>query len=304
MRLSAFADYARTLGCTAEEQVSMSDYTSMKIGGPADLYVTAPHEKAAALLLTRCRVEEIPVYRLGNGTNLLVGDRGLRGVVIRLDGRIASPDVLPDGCTIRCAAGVSLKRLCLYARDKGLSGLEFAYGIPGAVGGAVFMNAGAYGGQMDQVLVSATGLDPTGRRRTVPLADMGLGYRHSVFMDGGDMVVEAVVRLKQDDPAAISARMEELLRRRKEKQPLEYPSAGSFFKRPPGHFAGQLIENAGLKGFAVGGAQISEKHAGFVINRGGATAQDVVHLADEVRERVFRESGVTLEPEVRFIGEF
>ena len=217
-----------------------------------------------------------------------MGDKGLRGAVIRLDGRQAAPTLQPDGRTVQCSAGVSLKRLCQYARDKALTGLEFAFGIPGAVGGAVYMNAGAYGGQMDQVLVSATGLSRTGKRHTFAADRLNLGYRHSVFMDEGDMV----------------ARMEELLRRRREKQPLEYPSAGSFFKRPPGHFAGALIEGCGLKGFAVGGAQVSEKHAGFVINRGGATAQDVLRLCDAVQERVFREQGVQLEPEVRFIGEF
>ena len=291
MRLSALAAYARTLGCTAEEQVSMIDYTSFKIGGPADVYITAPTEAAAAAALIRCREEDIPVYLLGNGTNLLVGDKGLRGAVIRLDGRQAAPTLQPDGRTVQCSAGVSLKRLCQYARDKALTGLEFAFGIPGAVGGAVYMNAGAYGGQMDQVLVSATGLSRTGKR-------------HTVFMDEGDMVVSATLRLTPGDPAEIAARMEELLRRRREKQPLEYPSAGSFFKRPPGHFAGALIEGCGLKGFAVGGAQVSEKHAGFVVNRGGATAQDVLRLCEAVQERVFREQGVQLEPEVRFIGEF
>lgn len=199
---------------------------------------------------------------------------------------------------------MSLKRLCQYARDKALTGLEFAFGIPGAVGGAVYMNAGAYGGQMDQVLVSATGLSRTGKRHTFAADRLNLGYRHSVFMDEGDMVVSATLRLTPGDPAEIAARMEELLRRRRDKQPLEYPSAGSFFKRPPGHFAGALIEGCGLKGFAVGGAQVSEKHAGFVVNRGGATAQDVLRLCEAVQERVFREQGVQLEPEVRFIGEF
>ena len=304
MRLSALAAYARTLGCTAEEQVSMIDYTSFKIGGPADVYITAPTEAAAAAALIRCREEDIPVYLLGNGTNLLVGDKGLRGAVIRLDGRQAAPTLQPDGRTVQCSAGVSLKRLCQYARDKALTGLEFAFGIPGAVGGAVYMNAGAYGGQMDQVLVSATGLSRTGKRHTFAADRLNLGYRHSVFMDEGDMVVSATLRLTPGDPAEIAARMEELLRRRRDKQPLEYPSAGSFFKRPPGHFAGALIEGCGLKGFAVGGAQVREKHAGFVLNRGGATAQDVLRLCDAVQERVFREQGVQLEPEVRFIGEF
>lgn len=304
MRLSALAAYARTLGCTAEEQVSMIDCTSFKIGGPADVYITAPTEAAAAAVLVRCREEAIPVYLLGNGTNLLVGDKGLRGAVIRLDGRQTAPTLQPDGRTVQCSAGVSLKRLCQFARDKALTGLEFAFGIPGAVGGAVYMNAGAYGGQMDQVLVSATGLNRAGKRHTFSAERLNLGYRHSVFMDEGDMVVSATLRLTPGDPAEIAARMDELLRRRREKQPLEYPSAGSFFKRPPGHFAGALIEGCGLKGFAVGGAQVSEKHAGFVVNRGGATAQDVLRLCDAVQERVFREQGVQLEPEVRFIGEF
>ena len=284
MRLSALAAYARTLGCTAEEQVSMIDYTSFKIGGPADVYITAPTEAAAAAALIRCREEDIPVYLLGNGTNLLGGDKGLRGAVIRLDGRQAAPTLQPDGRTVQCSAGVSLKRLCQYARDKALTGLEFAFGIPGAVGGAVYMNAGAYGGQMDQVLVSATGLSRTGKRHTFAADRLNLGYRHSVFMDEGDMVVSATLRLTPGDPAEIAARMEELLRRRRDKQPLEYP--------------------CGLKGFAVGGAQVSEKHAGFVVNRGGATAQDVLRLCEAVQERVFREQGVQLEPEVRFIGEF
>lgn len=233
MRLSALAAYARTLGCTAEEQVSMIDCTSFKIGGPADVYITAPTEAAAAAVLVRCREEAIPVYLLGNGTNLLVGDKGLRGAVIRLDGRQTAPTLQPDGRTVQCSAGVSLKRLCQFARDKALTGLEFAFGIPGAVGGAVYMNAGAYGGQMDQVLVSATGLNRAGKRHTFSAERLNLGYRHSVFMDEGDMVVSATLRLTPGDPAEIAARMDELLRRRREKQPLEYPSAGSFFKRPP-----------------------------------------------------------------------
>lgn len=304
MRLSALAEYARSIGCAAEEQASMAENTSFKIGGPADVCITAPHENAAAALLARCREDAIPVYLLGNGTNLLVGDRGLRGAAIRLDGRAGAPTVQPDGCTVQCAAGISLKRLCLFARDKGLAGLEFAYGIPGAVGGAVYMNAGAYGGQMADVLVSATGLTPAGRRRTLSAAELELGYRHSRFMEEGDMVVSATIRLTPDDPAEIARRMEEFLRRRREKQPLEYPSAGSFFKRPPGHYAGALIEECGLKGFTVGGAQVSEKHAGFVINRGGATAQDVRRLSEAVQDTVFKKFGVRLEPEVRFLGEF
>ncbi len=304
MELSGLVEYARSLGCEVVEQAVMAERTSFKIGGPADACIGAPNEATAAALLLRCRQEEIPVYLLGNGSNVLVGDRGLRGVVLRLDGRPVSPAVQPDGCTVQCSAGVPLRRLCLFARDKGLSGLEFAYGIPGTVGGAVYMNAGAYGGQMADVLLSATCITATGARTTYVGEDLQLDYRHSVFMETGGMVVSATMRLQPDDAAAIGARMEEYLRRRREKQPLEYPSAGSFFKRPEGHYAGALIEQCGLKGYTVGGAQVSEKHAGFIINRSGATAQEVRRLAQRVQEKVLQECGVELEPEVRFIGEF
>ncbi len=304
MRLTALVEYARSLGCEAAEMAEMADYTSLKIGGPADAYISVPNEATAAALLLRCREKEIPVYLLGNGTNVLVGDRGLRGAVIRLDARHTSPTVRLDGCTVQCSAGIPLKRLCLYARDKGLSGLEFAYGIPGTVGGAVYMNAGAYDGQMADVLVTATGLSASGVRSTYTDNKLRLGYRHSVFMEEGGMVVSATVRLRPGDVGEIGARMEDFMRRRREKQPLEYPSAGSFFKRPQGYYAGALIEQCGLKGFAIGGAQVSEKHAGFIVNRGGATANDVRRLADHIQERVMRECGIRLEPEVRYIGEF
>ncbi|HIZ19736.1 MAG TPA: UDP-N-acetylmuramate dehydrogenase [Firmicutes bacterium] len=297
--LTGLTEEIRALSCQVEEQAPMSRYTSFQIGGPADWLVTAPGAGAAEGVLSLCRQRGVPVLFLGNGTNMLVSDQGVRGVVLRLagDGGIAM-----QGETIRCPAGLPLKRLCRFARDHGLTGLEFAYGIPGTVGGAVYMNAGAYGGQMDDVLLEAEALYPDGSLRTVPRQEMALGYRRSVFMGQEAVVVSAAVRLQPDDPAQINARMEEFLRRRREKQPLEYPSAGSFFKRPPGHYAGALIESSGLKGFAVGGAQVSEKHAGFVINRGGATCADVRSLAAQVQEKVYRDHGVQLEPEVRFIG--
>ncbi len=304
MEWAAWEDQARALGCAVTIGAPMAEHTSFKIGGPADRLVIAPHERAAVQLLQMGRQAGLPIFLIGNGSNLLVGDRGIRGAVLRLDGRQVAPTVQLDGCTVRCAAGMTLKRLCQFARDKGLAGLEFAYGIPGTVGGAVYMNAGAYGGQMADVLTAVSFLDEKGRIRTVPASELALGYRHSRLMEREDVVLSAQMRLTPDDPAAIGARMEDFLRRRREKQPLEYPSAGSFFKRPEGHFAGALIEECGLKGLTVGGAQISEKHAGFVINRGEATAADVRRLAEMVQETVWTRCGVRLEPEVRFVGEF
>lgn len=301
MRLTELVKSCRALGCAAEEQASMARYTSFKIGGPADLLVTAPDAAAVSGVLEACRWQEIPVLFLGNGTNMLVSDDGIRGVVLRLAGGSAG-SILRREETLVCPAGLPLKQLCRFAREQGLAGLEFAYGIPGTVGGAVFMNAGAYGGQMEDVLLWAEALYPDGSVRKITKDDMALGYRHSVFMEEKAVVVSAAVRLTPDAPDRVIARMEEFLRRRREKQPLEYPSAGSFFKRPEGHYAGALIESSGLKGFAVGGAQVSEKHAGFVVNRGGATCAQVRELARQVQERVFRDHGVTLEPEVRFIG--
>ena len=301
MRLTELAKSCRALNCTAEERVPMTRYTSFKIGGPADLLLTAPDAAAASGVLDVCRRQEIPVLFLGNGTNMLVSDDGVRGVVLRLSGGSAE-SIRRQEETLVCPAGASLKQLCRSAREQGLAGLEFAYGIPGTVGGAVFMNAGAYGGQMEDVLLWAEALYPDGTVRKIRKDDMALGYRHSVFMEEKAVVVSAAVRLTPDNPDAVGARMEEFLRRRREKQPLEYPSAGSFFKRPEGYFAGALIESSGLKGFAVGGAQVSEKHAGFVINRGGATCAQVRELARQVQERVYRDHGVLLEPEVRFIG--
>ena len=303
MRLEPVSALARSLGCVSREQAPLVGCTSFKIGGPAALLVDAPDPMALQRLLGACREEEIPVLFLGNGSNVLAADSGFPGVVLRLFGGTPSIAGTADGgVLVDCPAGVPLKALCRFAREAGLSGLEFAYGIPGAVGGAVYMNAGAYGGQMSDVLVSVEEVSADGAlMREVPASAMALGYRHSVLMDTGEIVLSARVRLLPDDKADIGARMEEFMRRRREKQPLEYPSAGSFFKRPAGYFAGALIEQSGLKGFAVGGAQVSEKHAGFVINRGGATCADVQALAAEVIRRVEADHGVRLEPEVRFL---
>lgn len=303
MDLHALATYAEQHLCRVTTGAPMATATTFRIGGPADLLIDIPTEEAAAAILRFCKAQSIPFLWLGNGSNLLVGDRGIRGAVLRWDTRHSVPELVSED-TITARAGLSLQRLCLFARDNALSGLEFAYGIPGTVGGAVYMNAGAYGGEMADVLVSAVCLTPDGELICVPAAELQLGYRHSALMETGAIVVSVTLRLQPGDKQAIAARMKELLAKRQEKQPLEYPSAGSFFKRPDGHFAGALIEQTGLKGYHVGGAQVSEKHAGFVVNRGDATAADVRRLCADVQEKVLALHGVSLQPEVRFIGEF
>lgn len=306
MQLTRLADFARRAGCITEEQAPMAAYTSFKIGGPADLMVETADSGAAAAVLAACREENLPVLFIGNGSNLLVSDSGVRGVVLHLMGKGLQPAIVgeeADIVRVSCPAGVSLQRFCLFLRDNGLSGLEFAYGIPATVGGAVYMNAGAYGGEVGQALLWAETLSPDGRLETYTAEQLAPSYRHSSLMDNGHIVLSAVFGLRRGDRNVIGTQMADFMERRKTKQPLEFPSAGSFFKRPPGHYAGALIEQCGLKGFTVGGAQVSEKHAGFVINRGGATCADIWKLKSHVQQKVFEEHGVRLEPEVRFIGE-
>ena len=290
-------------GWSLQKQAPLSAYTTFKVGGPADLLVTLPDTAAAAALLTACRENAVPTFLLGNGSNLLVGDKGMRGVVWRFD-PAAAKAVLTDEETIVCDAGMPLMRLCTFAKEHALSGLEFAFGIPGTLGGAMYMNAGAYDGQMADVALGATVIRKDGSIVQIAGADMQLSYRHSAFMENGDVVASVTLRLKKGDAVAIRARMQELMDRRRSKQPLEYPSAGSFFKRPTGCFAGALIEQNGLKGFAVGDAAVSEKHAGFVINKGKATAAEIVALSEAVITKIRDNTGVTLQPEVRFVGEF
>ena len=286
------------IGCRVCEREPHSSHTTFRIGGEATVMVTA--ETAAQVIAVKrlCSETETPLLVIGNGSNLLVSDDGFDGVVLRL----AARETVIDGCLVRAAAGSSLTKLCNDVCDAGLSGLEFAFGIPGTVGGAVFMNAGAYGGQLSDVLRRVTAVTPTGDVVTLEAEGLALGYRHSVFMENGCIVLEAEMELKPGDPCAIRAAMTDYLTRRRDKQPLEYPSAGSFFKRPKGHFAGALIEQCGLKGFAVGGAAISEKHAGFVINLGGATCADVLALGDAVSRTVKERFGVELEREVQLVG--
>ena len=283
-----------------EWRVPMAEMTTLRVGGPADAVVFAASEEDVRTVARLCREHGAPLAVVGRGSNLLVRDGGLRGVVLCLGKDFAR--IAVRGGEIFAQAGAALGALALAARDAGLAGLEFAAGIPGSVGGAAAMNAGAYGGQMADVLTGVTVVTRTGETREAAAEELELGYRHSVLMKTGGVVTEARFRLTSDKREFIAARMEDYLSRRREKQPLEYPSAGSFFKRPPGHFAGTLIEACGLKGKRVGGAQVSEKHAGFLINTGGATCADILELSRQVREIVYERTGVRLEPEVRPIG--
>ena len=278
----------------------MARHTTFRVGGPARL-MAFPRDKKEIKAAVRAADEMgvVPVF-LGNGSNLQVADEGVEAFVIKTGGL----DQTREGNRrLRAECGIPLSRLAVAALGRGLTGLEFAHGIPGSLGGAVVMNAGAYGGEMVQVLTAVTYLDKHGQEHTVPAAECNLTYRHSMFTDHPEwLVLEAEMELEQGDAEEIRAKMEDLAQRRKSKQPLEYPSAGSTFKRPEGHFAAALIEHCGLKGLTVGGAQVSEKHAGFVINRGGATCADILKLTEQIKETVLRETGVTLELEVRTLG--
>ena len=282
------------------ENEEMSARTSFRIGGPAALFVTPDSADKAVELIRIAREAEIPYYVMGNGSNLLVSDAGFDGAVIQLAKRMSGFCI--EGLEIRVQCGALLSRIAAAARDAGLDGFSFASGIPGTFGGACMMNAGAYGGEMKDVLRSVTVLDRCGEVKTVFPEEMGLSYRTSAFEKRGDIVLSGTIGLKKGDPARIGKRMDELALLRKEKQPLTQPSAGSTFKRPKGYFAGKLISDAGLKGYRIGGAQVSEKHAGFVINTGGATAEDVRKLISYIQQTVREKYGVELETEVKFLG--
>ncbi len=278
----------------------LSRHTSFQIGGPCDYFVLPHTAEEIQQLIRLCQKSNIPFFILGNGSNLLVSDAGFRGVVIHIGDQFA--EVAVSGQNMHCKAGTRLTALSRLACQHGLSGLEFAAGIPGTAGGGIIMNAGAYGGEICQVLQSVLLMDETGTVFSCETADLELGYRSSLPAKKGWIVLEADFRLAQDDPDIITARMQEFNRRRREKQPLEFPSAGSTFKRPEGYFAGKLIADAGLSGRRVGGACVSPKHNGFVINTGGATAADVLTLIREVRQCVYDRFSVELMPEVRFLG--
>ncbi len=280
----------------------MNRHTTFRIGGPADYFVTADQAEQVGRIIKLCREENVPYYIIGNGSNLLVGDKGYRGVIIQIFKKMNK--VRTEGERVYAQAGALLSKTASAALEASLTGLEFASGIPGTLGGALRMNAGAYGGEMKQVVESARVLTPAGGMLDIPVSELGMSYRTSVIARNDYVVLEAVLKLNRGRKEDIRARMDELKEKRVSKQPLEYGSAGSTFKRPEGYFAGKLIQDAGLRGFRVGDAQVSEKHCGFVINRGSATASDVIRLMDQVRARVKEKFGVDLEPEVKRIGEF
>ena len=280
----------------------MARFTTFRVGGPADVLVNIDSAAEISVALRAARAAGVPVTIIGNGSNLLVRDGGIRGLVVRISQPMSA--ITREGDTLHVQAGATLPAVAGFAQRSGLEGLAPMAGIPGTIGGAVIMNAGAYGGEMSQVV---TRVDAIARSDGKPIRfegrALGFAYRHSAMMDAGVIVTDVTLRLTPGDPDAIARRTEELLVARREKQPLEYPSAGSTFKRPEGAFAAKLIDDAGLKGLRIGDAQVSEKHAGFIVNLGSATASDILALMAEVQSRVRAASGITLEPEVRILGE-
>ena len=302
MSFDKIYDYAKSIGCQAQRDVPMSKYTTFRIGGNAAVMLTPTADEQLASIIKKCKEENIKPFIIGNGSNMLISDNGLDTVVINMC-RPEPKIELVNGDTVVCDAGATMSKVCNFALENGLTGLEFAFGIPGSAGGAAYMNAGAYGGEMKDVLVECRHIDSDGNFGSLKGDELGLAYRTSAYEHNGYIITTLVMKLSKGNKNEIRAKMQELLQRRKDKQPLEYPSAGSTFKRPEGFFAGALIEECGLKGYSVGGAQVSEKHAGFVINKGDATAEDVLSLIKYIQDKVFSEKGVMLEPEVRLIEE-
>lgn len=283
------------------EQEPLSRHTSFRVGGPLSLLALPTSEEQATVALQAAAEFAITPFFLGKGSNLLVADEGLDAFAIKL---CSTPlDLRREGdCGLWAAAGLSLAQIAVFAMEAGLSGMEFAHGIPGSLGGAVYMNAGAYDGEMAQIVQEVCCLNFSGEIERLDAISLQFSYRHSVFYEENKLITSVKLQLKQGEQTEIQAKMMDLMEKRRSKQPLEFPSAGSTFKRPVGHFAGALIQEAGLKGFRVGGAQVSEKHAGFVVNTGGATCADVLNLMRTVREKVLERTGVLLEPEVRLLG--
>lgn len=289
-------------------QEPMAKHITFRVGGPAEWFVLVSTIEQLKQIITLCKEQQVPYYVIGNGSDILVSDTGVRGVMIRLVGEfelVTPKELVNEGiCNICAGAGAMLATLALRAGKKGFTGLEFANGIPGTVGGAVLMNAGAYGGEIKDTIVAADVLTKDGEVRRLEKEELALSYRHSIIMESGDIILNAYFTLKVRPKLQIFAVMESYRKARQEKQPLEYPSAGSTFKRPQGYFAGKLIQDAGLSGYTVGGAMVSTKHAGFVINAGNATAQDIYQLIWQIKQKVNEKFQVELEPEVRFLGDF
>ncbi len=286
-------------GIPYRENEPLAEHCTFKIGGPARVFVMPQEEEQLCKAILLCRDLRLPYYLLGNGSNILFADEGWSGVI--LDTSALKSSIQREGCTLRAGAGTLLSSLCREALRAGLTGLEFAYGIPGTVGGAVYMNAGAYGGELKDVLTRVRYLNQEGQIVCAEAAELDLSYRHSIFEENGGCILSAEFRLTPGDPAEIQAKMEDLMGRRRDKQPLDKPSAGSTFKRPAGAFAGALIDQCGLRGYRHGGAAISEKHCGFVVNLGGASCADVLALCDEVRDIVQEKTGYLLEKEIRVV---
>ena len=279
----------------------MSKHTTFKIGGPADIFIEVSSIVEVAKIIKLCRENQVQVNILGNGSNILVLDKGIRGVLLKFGKNLAGIEFKNDKFVI--GAGALLKDVSNFAAERGYSGMEFAIGIPGSIGGAVFMNAGAYDGEMSSVVDSVKAVNEEGEIVEYKINELNFSYRHSIFQDNNNIICEVTLNLENNIKDSISEKMNDFTSRREGKQPLDMPSAGSTFKRPQGYFAGTLIEQSGLKGFKVGGAMVSPKHAGFVINAGGATAQDVLNLIKEIQRIVFEKHGVNLQPEVKTMGE-
>lgn len=288
---------AMGLGCDTKLNEPMKKHTSFKIGGNAAVYIKVSNLSRLGTIIKECKLTDTKFFLLGNGSNILVDDNGMDCVVIKLEDDFKEI-FMPDSETVYCGAGATLASLCKFALNNGLSGLEFAWGIPGTVGGAVFMNAGAYGGEMKDVVVSVNHITADGTIGRIDKDDLNFGYRTSAYRKNDCVITGVTFKLKSDNPENIRHKMDDFMGRRTDKQPLEFPSAGSVFKRPEGNYAGALIEQCGFKGKGVGGAQVSEKHAGFIINRGNATAKDVKELIHNIQTTVKKETGYDLECEL------
>lgn len=287
-------------GCRLETDVKLSQHTTFRIGGTADFWVEITSAEGLQALLQFCNTQQIPCFVLGKGSNILASDDGFRGVILHLGSAFA--DIRISGTTMHCQAGAALGAAARAAADASLTGMECLSGIPGTIGGALYMNAGAYGGEMKDIVVSCQYITAQGELRTMMLDEMDLSYRHSVFAENGGIITEITMELAEGDKEAIQSRMDALSVQRRTKQPLEYPSAGSTFKRPAGSYASLLIDQCGLKGRSVGDAQVSEKHCGFVVNKGNATCADVLRLCEEVRTEVQEKTGYVLELEPILLG--
>lgn len=300
------ADYSKLItelqaeGIAFTENEAMDKHTTFHIGGEADLFVNVATAEQLAFVIKAAVSSEVPYLVIGNGSNMLVSDLGIEGMVIQLSGL---DGISYDGsCEITCGAGLRLSKLCLFAAEQNLQGMEFAWGIPGTVGGAVYMNAGAYDSEMQNVVTACRVIDAAGEEKVITPEEMEFGYRTSMFQREPYIITSVTVRLAPGEGSQIRAKMDDIFARRKQKQPLEYPSAGSVFKRPQGNYAGTMIEACGLKGYTIGGAQVSEKHAGFIVNIGSATASDVKRVVEHVADEVFLKYSIRLERELKYIG--